>query len=318
MKPKIIVSIILIVVFLFLVFGYYFTQSPNTDQDITVAYIPSDHEAAFMVGEAQNTYSKAGLNVKSVQMSSGSSVVSAAASGDIDIGYVGLVPALQGISTGVPIKIVAAVNLDGSGIVVEPDSNITSIPDLKGKKVASPGVTSMQQVLLLYELQKYNMTASDLDILSVNIFMIPDTLASDKVDAYIAYEPFVSLSPYRNMGRVLMYSEQIMPGHPCCVIIARQDFIDQHPQELQTFLDIHKNSTEYINNNRNETAYLISKEMTTNPELEQIALTHVVFVYKVDKAFQDNVMNFLKVEQELGVMKKNLTIEQIFDTRFLG
>jgi NitT/TauT family transport system substrate-binding protein len=271
-----------------------------------------------MVGEAQNSYSKAGLNVKSVQMSSGSSVVSAAASGDVDIGYVGLVPALQGISTGVPIKIVAAVNLDGSGIVVEPDSNITSIPDLKGKKVASPGVTSMQQVLLLYELQKYNMTASDLDILSVNIFMIPNTLASGKVDAYIAYEPFVSLSPYRNMGQVLMYSEQIMPGHPCCVIIARQDFIDQHPQELQTFLDIHKNSTEYINNNRNETAYLISKEMTTNPDLEKIALTHVVFVYKVDKAFQDNVMNFLKVEQELGVMKKNLTIEQIFDTQFLG
>ncbi|WP_255343920.1 hypothetical protein [Methanobacterium sp. SMA-27] len=53
-------------------------------------------------------------------ISTGSSIVSAVASGDIDIGYIGIAPALQGISEGVPIKIVGAVNLDGSGIVVDP------------------------------------------------------------------------------------------------------------------------------------------------------------------------------------------------------
>lgn len=318
MKYKVTITIIFLVAFIGLVSKYYFTNPTDTAKDIKVAYIPSDHEAAFMVAETQNSYTKAGLNVEGMQLSTGSNVISAAASGDIDIGYVGVAPALQGISQGVPIKIVGAVNLDGSGIVVEPDSNITSIPDLKGKKIATPGVSSIQQVLLLYELQKYNLSTSDNNIISVNIFMLPDTLASHKVDAYIAYEPFVSLAPYRNVGRVLMYSEQIMPGHPCCVVIARQDFIDQHPQELQKFLDIHKNTTEYINSHRNETAYFISTKMITNPEVEQIALTHILFVYKVDKAFQDKVMDFLKLEQKLGYMKKNLTAEQIFDSRFLG
>ncbi|MDD1775095.1 MAG: ABC transporter substrate-binding protein [Methanobacterium sp.] len=316
---KLFLTFIFIFAFLLVIFsGYYYSQSANTPQDITVAYLSSDHEAAFMVAQAQDTYKKAGLNVKSVQMSTGSDIVSAAASGDIDVGYVGIAPALQGISNGVPIKIVGAVNLDGSGIVVGEDSNITSIPDLKGKKVASPGVSSIQQVLLLYELQKYNMTAKDLDILSVNIFIIPNTLAAHKVDAYIAYEPYVSLSPYRSIGKVLMYSNDIIPGHPCCVIIARQDYINQNPQELQKFLDIHKNTTEYINSHRNETAYLISKEMTTNPSLEEIALTHVVFVSQLDNEFQAKVMDFIKIEQELGFLKKNLTPEQIFDTRFLG
>lgn len=316
---RILLFIIIIVAIFAVVFsGNYLSQSKNSADDITVAYIPSDHEAAFMVAEAQNTYKEAGLNVKSVQMSSGSGVVQAVASGDVDIGYVGLVPAIQGISTGVPAKIVGAVNLDGSGIVVEENSNITSVPDLKGRKIASPGVNSIQQVLLLYELDKYNMTAKDLDILSVNIFMIPSTLASQKVDAYIAYEPYVTLSPYRDTGKVLMYSEDIMPGHPCCVIISRQDFIDQHPQDLQKFLDIHKNTTQFVNNNKNETAYLISKILTTNPGLEEEALPHVIFVSQLDDAFQDNVMNFLKVEQKLGFLKVNLTKEQIFDTQFLG
>lgn len=304
--------------FLGLVFiGYVHDSSKNADE-ISVAYIPSDHEAALFVALAQNSFSKAGLKVKSTQMSTGSDVISAVASGDIDIGYVGVVPALTGISQDEPIKIVGAVNLDGSGIVVGSNSNISTIPDLKGTKMASPGVSSIQQVLLLYELQKYNMTASDLDILQVNIFMLPSTLASNKVDAYIAYQPFVSLLPYRNMGKVMMYSDQILKDHPCCVIIARQDFIDNHPEDLQTFLNVHQNATEFVNNNQNETANLISTQITTNPDLEKMSLPHTVFVSRVDKTFQANVMNFLKIEQELGYMKKNLTEDQIFDSRFLG
>ncbi|MDD3985295.1 MAG: ABC transporter substrate-binding protein [Methanobacterium sp.] len=65
-------------------------------------------------------YKDQGLNVTSMTISTGSSIVSAIASGDIDLGYIGIAPALQGINEGVPIKIVAAVNLDGSGIVVDP------------------------------------------------------------------------------------------------------------------------------------------------------------------------------------------------------
>jgi NitT/TauT family transport system substrate-binding protein len=240
------------------------------------------------------------------------------ASGDVDIGYVGITPALQGISQGMPIKVVAAVNLDGSGIVVDPQANITNTTDLRGKKVATPGVSSIQQVLLLYQLNKYNMTSKDLDILSINIFMLPSTLTSKKIDAYIAYEPYVSIAPYRNTGNVLMYSDQIMPGHPCCVIVARQDFIDQHPDQLQKFLEIHNNTTKFVINNKNVTAQLISQQIPTNPSLEQISLQHVTFVSEIDTSFQDNVMNFMKIEQQLGYFKSNLTKEQIFDTSFLG
>lgn len=56
-----------------------------------------------------------------------------------------------------------------------------------GKKIATPGVSSIQQVLLLYQLEKYNITPSQVDISSVDIFMLPSTLASKKVDGYIAY-----------------------------------------------------------------------------------------------------------------------------------
>lgn len=294
------------------------TSSNENTNKIRVAYIPCDHEAALFVGLSQDQYKNSGLNIQTTSISTGSSIVSALASGDIDVGYIGIAPALQGISEGVPIKIVAAVNEDGSGIVVNSQSNITNITDLEGKRVATPGVSSIQQVLLLYELKKYNINVDQVDISSVNIFMLPSTLASDKVDAYIAYEPYVSIAPYRNIGNVLMYSEAIMPGHPCCVIVARQEYIDQHPQELQTFLNIHKNCTEYVNKNRNQTADMVSDELTTNPNLEEIALSHVVFVSQLDSTFQEKVINFMNIEIQMGYLKKNLTSSELFDSQFLG
>jgi len=315
-RNRIILLIVGVLIILALIINS--TSSTENTNKIRVAYIPCDHEAALFVGLAQDRYKNNGLNVQTTSISTGSSIVSALASGDIDVGYIGIAPALQGISEGVPIKIVAAVNEDGSGIVVNPQSNITNTTDLEGKRVATPGVSSIQQVLLLYELKKYNITVDQVDISSVNIFMLPSTIASGKVDAYIAYEPYVSIAPYRNIGNVLMYSEDIMPGHPCCVIVARQDYIDQHPQELQTFLNIHKNCTEYVNNNRNQTADMVSDELTTNPNLEETALSHVVFVSQLNSVFQEKVINFMNIEIQMGYLKKNLTSSELFDSQFLG
>jgi len=318
MRLKILVLIVIAIFIIILGASVNSINSSPSNNTIRVAYIPCDHEAALFVALAQNKYAANGLNVKTTPISTGSNIVSALASGDIDVGYVGIAPAMQGISEGVPIKIVAAVNEDGSGIVVDPNSDINNTTDMIGKKIATPGVSSIQQVLLLYQLEKYNITPSQVDISSVDIFMLPSTLASKKVDGYIAYEPYVSIAPYTNVGKVLMYSEDIMPGHPCCVIVARQDFIDQHPQLLQTYLDIHKNSTEFVNSNKNETATLVSQEITTNPELEKTALTHVIFVSQLDTEFQNKVLNFMNIEIGMGYLKKNLTSSQLFDPSFLG
>jgi NitT/TauT family transport system substrate-binding protein len=311
--------IILFIIIFSLIAGSLWTFFAPEDQNvIEVGYLPTDHSAALLVAKHDKTYENNGLNVKTVQINSGSNIVDAVASGDVDIGYVGITPAMQGISKGVPIKVVGAVNLVGSGIVVEPNSNITSPADLKGKSIATPGVSSIQQVLLLYELQKYNITSEDVDLISINVYNIPSSLAAHKVDAYISYEPFVSLAPYEGIGNVLIYSNDIIKDHPCCVIIASESFIKEHPQELDKFLKIHQQTTEYVNTHPNETANIIDHELTTNIEIEALSLQHITFVYSVNKSFQNNVLKFAKIENNLGYLNTSLTANDIFDTQFLG
>ncbi len=310
--------IILFVLFLLLAVAI-FTLVISDDSDvIKVGYLPTDHSAALLVAKHNKLYEKNGLNVQTVQISAGSNIVDAVASGDLDVGYVGITPAMQGISKGVPIKVVGAVNLEGSGIVVQPNSTITSPADLKDKNIASPGVSSIQQVLLQYELKKYNITLKDVNIISMNVFNIPSSLAARKVDAYISYEPFVSMAPYQKIGNVLIYSEDIIKDHPCCVIITREEYIENHPEKLDKFLEIHDNATKYVNNHPNETANILNQELTTNLDVEHLSLQHIIFVSRIDKSFQDKVLELVKIENQMGYLNKSLTSNDIFNTEFLG
>ncbi len=312
-------QLIILFIAILLIAGEIWTFSTSKDSDvIRVGYLPTDHSAALLVAKYNKTFEKNGLNVKTTQISSGSNIVDAVASGDLDMGYVGITPAMQAISKGVPIKVVGAVNLVGSGIVVETNSPIKSPADLKGKTIATPGVSSIQQILLLHELQKYNISSDDVNIISMNVYNIPSSLAAHKVDAYISYEPFVSMAPYRDIGTVLIYSDDIVKYHPCCVIIARADFIREHPQELDKFLKIHQISTEYVRTHPEETADIVDQELTTNSDVETLALQHIIFVSLLDQSFQDSVLDFMEIENNLGYLNKTLTADEIFDTQFLG
>lgn len=115
------------------------------------------------------------------------------------------------------------------------------------------------------------MTSDDLNIVSMNIYVIPSALAADKIDAYIMYEPFVSISHYRNTGKVMMYSGEIIDNHPCCVIVAREDFIQKHPTELKKFLKIHYTAIEYVKFNPEDSAEMVCQKIVTNSKVEQMA-----------------------------------------------
>ncbi len=56
------------------------------------------------------------------------------------------------------------------------------------------------------------------------------------------------------MKHVFMYSRDIWPSYPCCVVIATDKFIKQKPDQLKKFLKVHVEATDYVNTHKNETA----------------------------------------------------------------
>lgn len=307
MDNKVIVIIIAIVV---VAAGAYFLLGSGSNE-VTIGYLPSDHDAALFVADAQGQYKANGINTKLVQFNNGGDLMTAMASGDVDVGYVGITPVLSSIANGVPVKVISAAQTEGSGIVVAKDSGINSVSDLNGKKIATPGESSIQHMLLTYYLKQNGMSLSDLKVSSMKVPSMNDALKTGKIDGMITFEPYVSIAE-KNGAKAFVDSSEIIPDHPCCVVVASDKFIDEHPNETQTILDIHENATNYINNNTDEAASLLPSDIVSDVEVEKVAMSGFPFISGLNDTYKQKVMDFMKLEVDLGVLKKPLSEDEIF------
>lgn len=304
-----IIAIIVAVVAIVAIGGYFLMGGAN--DTVTIGYLPSDHDAALFVADAQGKFAENGINTKLVQFNNGGDLMTAMASGDVDVGYVGITPVLSSIEKGVPVKVISAAQTEGSGIVVAKDSGINSVSDLAGKKIATPGEASIQHMLLTYYLDQNGMSISDLKVSAMKVPSMNDALKTNKIDGMITFEPYVTIAE-ENGAKVLVDSAEILPDHPCCVVVASDDFIKNHENTTKTILDIHENATSFINNNTDEAAGLLPADIVKDVEVEKKALKGFPLISGLDDSYKQDVMDFMNLEVDLGVLKKPISEDKIF------
>ncbi|WP_414469048.1 ABC transporter substrate-binding protein [Methanobacterium sp. ACI-7] len=292
-------------------YNYYST----INKTVTIGYLPSDHHAALFVANFQGMYEKEDIRVQLVPFRAGPEIIKALEEGEIDVGYCGISPVITAIDNGKPIKIVAAVNQEGSGIVA--NSNIKTINDLKSKRVAIPQKGSVQDILLKDTLKSNNISLSDVQIIESEVPYMPKSLLFNKFDAFVAWEPYPSAAQIDENETILAYSEELWEDHPCCVIITTDDYAKSSTNKLNKILSVHREATNYINSHKNETVLIISKKLGTEIEVEEESLKHVEFVSDLSDNFVNNVFKIVEIQKQLEYTKNNITKEQLFNFQYM-
>jgi len=236
------------------------------------------------------------------------------ASGEVDVGYVGITPVLSSIEKGVPVKVISGAQIEGSGLVVGKDSGVSTIEDLDGKSIATPGEASIQYLLLVYALNQSGLSKDNVDISAMKVAPMNDALKSGKIDGMLTYEPFVTIATEKDNGILLKSSADILPGHPCCVVVASDDFINNNPDELQIILDIHENATNYIMENPDEAATKLPKDIVSDVEIEKKSLANIQFVSGLDESYKQSILDFMNIQKDLGLLKEVISADKIFYT----
>ncbi len=299
-----------IAVFLLIIFTLYGMTDEDADT-VKIGYLPTDHDAALFVANATGMYKDAGMNVELYEYNNGGDLMSAMVSGDLDVGYVGITPVINSMSKGVPIKIVAGVQNEGSGLLSH-SSSIKSITDLKGKTVATPGEASIQNVLLKYELKKNGLSTSDIESPSMKVPSMNDALRTKSIDAMLTYEPYVTISKEVNNQTLVKSSGDILPDHPCCVVVMNEKFLSGHSDKAQKILDVHKKATEKVKENPEGMVQYLPPHIVPNSEIEKESLTHIKWISDLNDTYKKNVNNFLKIEEDLGIVNETVPQEKLF------
>ena len=287
------------------------------DDTVKIGYLPSDHDAALFVADAQGLYKEKNISTELVQFNNGGDLMTAMASGDVDVGYVGIAPVLSSVSSGVPVKVISSAQVEGSGIIVTADSNIHTAQDLAGKTVATPGEASIQHVLLSAYLKTNGMSLDDINESAMKVPSINDALKTGNLPAAITFQPYVSLGEADDNIDELVDSSEIMPGHPCCVVVASDDFIKNHEDTAKDIVAIHENATTFINeqikaNKTDDIVKLLPEDIVADPAAEADSLQSFPFIFGLDDTYKANVDAFQQLEVDLGILNETISHEDLY------
>jgi len=230
--------------------------------------------------------------------------------------------AMKLAADGVPVKIVYLGHRDGTVIMVGKDSAIRDFEDLRGKKMAIPTRFSNQHLLVRRMMKERGVKPGEIELLEMPPPDMPSALAAKAIDAYIVGEPHGARAEIGGWGRVLYYTKDIWPNFISCVLVVRQELIDEHRELVQELVDGIAGSGEWLDEDpehRMDAAEVAGRVFfNQDPELLKFVLSRPPDRVKyVDlKPNRPNFDEIMDLAVEMDVIQRRMDYEEYVDESF--
>lgn len=191
----------------------------------------------------------------------GQEAATALATGGLDVAYTASDPALRTASSGADVKLVALSSFGrngGSDIAVRKDSPITSVRDLKGKKVAFLTGTVRHSVLAK-ALRHEGLSLNDVQALNLNFEASGPALMRGDIDAIVesrnTFTPLLETDAIRIIHDGRSHPEWSTPS----AISVNGDFLKKHPALVRRLLKVDLQTARWADAHPAETIRIIAE-----------------------------------------------------------
>lgn len=293
--------------------------------NVRIAYFPNIIHTQALILKNQGALEEKWKNTCDVTWTSfnaGPAETEAIFAGEIDIGYMGPVPAVNAnVKSNGDVKIISNATNAGAILLAGKDSGISSVKDLAGKKVAVPQLGNTQHLCLLNLLTEHGLTASDVTITASSNADIVNLIDGGRVDAAVVPEPWgTTIEKNGNAKVILDYDALFLNGdYPSALVIASSDFIEKHPDLVAGFLEMHEEATLFINENPDQMQEIVNEEIkaATGKSLDTDIIQNAFSRIKADSSLNtDAIMTFADISKEEGFIRTIPEEEDVFNTEF--
>lgn len=240
---------------------------------IRLAFFPNVTHAAALYGTGSGDFAKAFGDAAKIEervFTAGPAEIEALFAGEVDLGYIGPGPAVNGYlkSRGEALKIVAGAASGGASLVSRSDLKIAGVKDLAGKRVAVPQTGGTQDISLRHALKTAGLASKDrggtVDVVQFAPADTRNLFERKELDAAWLPEPWVARLEAEVGARVVLDEKTLWPGEKfsTAVVVARSEFIKQHPDLVATFLKAHAAAVDAINKDKAAAQTVIGKRIT--------------------------------------------------------
>lgn len=260
----------------------------------------------------------AGTKIEWFVYNAGPSAMEAIFARSIDLTYVGPGPALNAYtkSNGAEIRLIAGAANGGAALVVQPDQNLKTAADFRGKKIATPQLGNTQDISCRAWLTagglKITQLGGDAQVLPTQN---PDQLAlfqQKRIDAVWTVEPWVSRLERESGGKILVDEKEVATT----VLVSSVKFLAEHRDLARKFAQAHAELTEWMAKNPDEAQKLVRAELLAEtksdmaPDLITQSWKRITFTAEVPRA---SVEGFLQNSVKAGFVKSAPDLSKLFE-----
>ncbi|EQG67987.1 ABC transporter, substrate-binding, aliphatic sulfonates family protein [Clostridioides difficile DA00160] len=236
--------------------------------EINLTYVKSPLNVPSIIQKQDDLFGKEfkkdNIKVNFHEITTGPEQTQALAAGEIDFLHaLGGTSALIAASNGVELKILNTYSRSPKGFMILTNNNsIKSAADLVGKKVAGPKGTILHQGLIS-ALDKEGLSMDDVEFVNMGIPEASAALSDGSVDAALIAGP-AALKAMKSGSKLVANGEGLVDG--IIVTAVSTDFAEKHPEIVERFMKVEKETLEYVNNNFDEAMEKVAKEVDLSLE----------------------------------------------------
>ncbi len=192
-----------------------------------VGFLPiSDHLLGMM---AQRLHTSSKSHVQMQRFLSWQALSESLQYGHIDAAFIMAPLAIRLLLSGTPLFYILDAHHDGSSLA-------TSSKSLQGKKIGIPDHFSTHKALLHPLAKQFHLVPGDIDTININPSYVIRSMQNRLIDGFFCAEPWGTKCESEGSAKIIIRSNNISPGHPCCILAVRQEFAVEHGALVKTYV----------------------------------------------------------------------------------
>lgn len=240
------------------------------ESEVTIGYFNNITHAQALLMKSENTLQNAlgeDITVKWTAFNAGPAEVEALFSGNIDIGYIGPVPAISAnVKSNGDVQILTSATKAGSILVKRKDAQINDVSDLADKTVAISQTGNTQHLMLLQLLfengLKPKTEGGNVIVTAVANADMENAMERGDIDAALVPEPWGASLLEKGAEMVLDDKEIYQNGeYDVALVVVRKEFEEKYPEIVEEFLKQHETATLTLNEDKEITLKKINEEL---------------------------------------------------------
>jgi len=302
------------------------TQPAKAPDEVRIGYFANLTHAQAVLGVESGDFEKAiaPSKVKTRVFNAGPSLVEALFAGEIDIGYVGPGPAVSAHSKskGQGIRVIAGAAANGVAIVARDGSGITTLADLKGKRIATPQHGNTQDIAARYYLQHELKQDNLNNVIPVANAEQTALMARGEIDAAWAPEPWGARLVAEAKGKIIGEEKDLWPDKQftLTLVVTTPEFLAKHRDVVEKLLAQHCAITERLRTDPKGQLPALEAglfALTSKKLPEGVLADAITRVQFTENPLEDTLLKMAQWSHEIGFLKEQPKLEGLVDTSAL-